>query len=261
MRILLLIAILVPLIASAANEYDRKEWRHWIDADRDCQNTRHELLVEKSISPVSYKNEDKCQVTTGRWYGPYLDKHFTESGDLDVDHVVPLKWAHDHGGAEWSMERKEEFANDPDNLLLVDDSENQSKGAKGPAEWMPVNKAFHCTYLAKWAVLIALYDMNPGDSDEDKIRSGLSGCVGIQMAEESATSINLGSSQQTPTTAKIPTRSKADKPNHITFHSYKDKNGVTRFSNIPRKCTANGMLVCTNLDPIFSQKVSISPKN
>ena len=258
MRLFLFIAVVIPFIASAASEYNRKDWSHWIDADRDCQNTRHELLISKSLSPVSYKSDKKCLVSTGRWYGPYLDKHFTESSDLDVDHIVPLKWAHDHGAAEWSKDRKKEFANDTSNLLLVDDSENQSKGAKGPAEWMPPNKAFHCAYLLKWELLIAQYDLNPDSSDLSKIRVGLSGCGDAQVAEYSAKTAPQTSSSKAATAA---TRSKASKPSNIHFHSYKDKNGVTRFSNIPRRCTANGMLTCINLGPIFSQPVSVSPTN
>jgi hypothetical protein len=256
MRLFLFIAVVIPFIASAASEYSRKDWNHWIDSDNDCQNTRHELLISESLSPVNYKNDKKCAVSTGRWYGSYLDKHFTESSDLDVDHIVPLKWAHDHGAAEWSKDRKKEFANDTGNLLLVDDSENQSKGAKGPAEWMPPNKAFHCAYLVKWALLIRQYALNPDSSDLSKIRVGLSGCGGAQVAEDSAKSAPQTSSSKAATAA---TRSKASKPSNITFHSYKDKNGVTRFSNIPRSCTKNGMLICANLDFIFSKVALILP--
>jgi hypothetical protein len=56
---------------------------------------------------------------------------------VDVDHVVPLKWAHDHGGGEWSREKKKRFANDPLNLLVVHDRINRIKGAKGIDKWMP----------------------------------------------------------------------------------------------------------------------------
>ena len=52
--------------------YDRGHWGGWRDADRDCLNTRHEVLEEESLVPVTF-SADGCKVISGRWDDPYLE--------------------------------------------------------------------------------------------------------------------------------------------------------------------------------------------
>jgi 5-methylcytosine-specific restriction endonuclease McrA len=116
--------------------YDRSDWPHWLDDDKDCQNTRHEILIQTSKTPAKFKTGKECNVLSGEWHDPYSGEVFTISKDLDLDHIVPLKFAHGHGGDKWSRERKAEFANDLDNLILAKASLNRQKGAKGLDEWI-----------------------------------------------------------------------------------------------------------------------------
>ena len=51
-------------------EYLRKQWKHWSDADGDCQHTRQEVLIAESEIAVTFTNSDKCKVASGRWTDP-----------------------------------------------------------------------------------------------------------------------------------------------------------------------------------------------
>lgn len=131
--------------------YQRKDWPHWIDADRNCRNTRQELLITASQIPVRFKDVRQCTVKTGLWAGPYTGKSFTRASDVDIDHIVPLAHAHRHGAASWSRAQRRTFANDFDNLLVVDDATNQTKSDKAPHQWLPPDKRFWCEYGRLWA--------------------------------------------------------------------------------------------------------------
>jgi len=104
--------------------YERSAFNHWIDKDGDCLNERHELLEQRSTGPVHYSG-DNCRVVRGRWNDPYTGRIFFNSSNVDVDHIVALKRAWDAGASSWSDEKRERFANDPINLLVVDDGTNQ----------------------------------------------------------------------------------------------------------------------------------------
>ena len=129
---MLAVTILIPLLAQAANPgcpaYDRKAWKHWIDEDRDCQNARHEVLIAESISTVAFKTEKGCRVVSGSWDDPYSGRTITDASKIDIDHMVPLKEAHESGGHAWDVYRKRDYANDlsdPNTLIAVDRSLNR----------------------------------------------------------------------------------------------------------------------------------------
>jgi hypothetical protein len=128
-----------PKAASqTSNKYSRNEFgRGWADEDKDCQNTRQEILISLSTAPVRFTDDKECRVTFGRWISMYSGEVIFDASKLDIDHVVPLKWAWDHGADKWSKEKREKFANDPINLVAVEASLNRQKGAKGLDEWLP----------------------------------------------------------------------------------------------------------------------------
>jgi len=139
--------------------YDRADWPHWLDKDKDCQNTRHELLIQTSTKPVSFKTAKHCNVLSGEWYDPYSSDTFTVSRNLDLDHIVPLKFAHGHGGSKWSRKRKALFANDRDNLILAQASLNRQKGAKGIYDWLPPNHLYRCKYIENFNKIMSKYEL------------------------------------------------------------------------------------------------------
>ncbi|WP_444928222.1 HNH endonuclease family protein [Microbulbifer sp. TRSA002] len=90
---------------------------------------------------------------------PYTGQFFNLASDLDVEHIVPLSWAHGHGGANWTVELKRQFAEDPENLWLVDDGRNQSKGDKSPDEWMPPYEPVQAIYVQRFMAIVEKYGL------------------------------------------------------------------------------------------------------
>ena len=101
---LILLCLCIPfsgLNAAGIPKYKRSYFGGWVDSDGDCQNTRHELLQELSTSIMSF-TDNTCRVLTGKWLDPYTGKTFRQSAEVDIDHIVPLYWAWQHGAYDWS---------------------------------------------------------------------------------------------------------------------------------------------------------------
>ena len=159
--------------SSTSSQYDRDEWHpRWADHDGDCQDVREEVLIAESEIPVKFASSSECDVASGRWRDPYSGKVFTVPGRLDVDHLVPLKEAHQSGAAKWNVQRKRRYANDLEHshtLIAVEAGENRSKGSRDPAEWMPSNQSFHCDYVERWISVKREWDLKMDASEERAI--------------------------------------------------------------------------------------------
>lgn len=147
--------------------YDRSDFKHWQDYDKDGLNTREEILASQALTYVVTKRKGKDVIITwGQWTCPYVGRTFNNPSDIDVDHIVPLKYAWDHGADEWDDVLREQFANDPMNLLAVWKGANRSKGASGPLKWMPPNFAYSQQYINKFIDVCEKYEL---DCPIDKI--------------------------------------------------------------------------------------------
>ena len=150
--------------------YNRDLFGGWSDADQDCQNTRHELLQAASTGAISFSN-NTCRVTKGRWLDPYTNKIFFESRQVDIDHLVPLKYAWERGAHSWATLKLTQFSNDPANLFVVQKSVNRRKSAYGPSEWLPPSLKFRCQYILRFQRIVRKYSLEQSAAELHLIRT------------------------------------------------------------------------------------------
>jgi len=165
-----LMVVLIYLIPfpNPTPRYDRELFGGWSDADRDCQNIRHELLQEQSTRIVTL-SEDGCRVLQGEWLDLYTGKTFEASSQLDIDHLVPLKYSWDRGASRWTSHKRVQFSNDPANLFAVQKRVNRQKSALGPSQWLPPNIAYRCQYILSFQGIVALYELEQTVDEQQKI--------------------------------------------------------------------------------------------
>lgn len=131
--------------------YDRDLFDHWIDVDSDGCNTRREVLIAESLTPVQISSG--CDLSGGTWLSVYDSTQTKDFSALDIDHMVPLKEAWDSGAHLWDADTRRRFANDlgfEGSLIAVTASSNRSKSDRDPAQWLPSNPSHLCKYTADW---------------------------------------------------------------------------------------------------------------
>ena len=167
--------------------YDREQFGgDW--ASLDGCDTR-ERVLQRDLQEIAHEPGSACEVQSGALADPYTasDVHFLRGGasEVDIDHVVALGDAWQKGAQQWSHERRVRFANDPLNLLAVDASANRQKGDSDAASWLPRNKRFRCSYVARQIAVKRRYRSWVTPAEHDAMRRVLAPCPRTRLPRSS----------------------------------------------------------------------------
>ena len=106
------------------------------------------MLVAESLVPVNRNGSGK--VKEGPWIGRCTGFVTASPKDPQVDHMAPIREAHESGARDWSEEKRRQHCNSleyDDHLIAVWSSANASRGKRDPSEWLPPNGGYWCEYL------------------------------------------------------------------------------------------------------------------
>ena len=136
----------------SADDYDRNEWGDYPGASDDATPT---------------------------WT---LPSDNVASPDITLDHHVALQDAHVSGGCDWSLEIKNDFATDPDNLNPTTRSFNSSKGSRTPDQLTGIAKRIidtddeKCDYATQHDAVKDEYDLTMMANEQVTVAEWLSLC-------------------------------------------------------------------------------------
>lgn len=133
---------------SHAGSYRSSKFRRWVDANRDGEDTRAEVLKAESKKKVTKSRDHR--VKSGRWVSPYDGKTLRAASKVEIDHLVPLQEAWTSGASSWSARKRTAYANDTGyapSLISVSKPAKRAKGGKEPNAYLPGNAGFRCAYV------------------------------------------------------------------------------------------------------------------
>ena len=157
--------------------YERDKFgQRWKDTDHNGCDQRNDVLA-RDLDDTTKRG--RCVVVRGRLDDPYTGRDITfvkaDAAEVQIDHVYPLALAWRLGAADWTEDKREELANDRDNLLAVWGRPNQQKGDSGPAEWRP-RKSYQCTYAIKFIKVATEYELSVTRPDHNALDDMLAAC-------------------------------------------------------------------------------------
>ncbi len=163
--------------------YSRDEFgQRWADIDHNGCDTRNDILRRDLHSLQMKTSSPNCVVVGGILDDPYTGRTIEfhkgeESSDqVQIDHVVALANAWRSGAWQWDATRRQEFANDPANLLAVDGNANQDKGASRADQWLPPNSRYRCAYVQRQIVVKSSWGLGVTPREKKAMKAVLDHC-------------------------------------------------------------------------------------
>ncbi|NCA07514.1 MAG: HNH endonuclease [Micrococcales bacterium] len=142
------------------------------------------FILQRDLVSITWRESPRCTVATGILSDPYTAKtiYFVRgvgtSNAVQIDHVVPVSDAWQKGAQKLSSAQRYSFYNDPLNLLAVDGISNMQKSDSDAASWLPPNRKFWCSYVARQIAVKFKYHLWVTRAEHDSMARVLASCPG-----------------------------------------------------------------------------------
>lgn len=192
----------------------------WVDVNGNGCDTRNDILARDLRQVIYRPGSQNCVVLSGVLVDPYsgttlvFQRGSSTSSAVQIDHVVPLGDAWQKGAQGWTADQRIRFANDPLNLLAVEGQLNLQKGDGDAATWLPPNKGYRCTYVARQVAVKRTYGLWVTAAEHDAMIRVLSTCPtqALPSATKSAPRPAPSPAVTQPPRVTPPTRPPAPEP-------------------------------------------------
>lgn len=159
----------------------------WADVDNNGCDTRNDVLG-RDLQQVEFKRgfPQNCIVNRGVLEDPYTGKRIEfvrgpqTSPAVQIDHVVALGDAWRAGAYQWDLLKRQEFANDPENLLAVVGYVNEDKGRQRADQWLPPNEQYRCAYVARQIRVKAKWGLSVTAREKQAMIEVLAACPAVE---------------------------------------------------------------------------------
>jgi len=151
-----------------------------VDGGHNGCDTRNDVLRRDLLKLTLRPGSNGCVVTAGTLTDPYTGRplQFTsgKQSTVQIDHVVSLSNAWQTGATSITAAQRQNLANDPLNLQSTASAINQAKSDGDAATWLPPNKAYRCTYVARQVAVKAKYRLWVTSAERQAISTVLVTC-------------------------------------------------------------------------------------
>ena len=157
-------------------------------SDLGSKADQWDYIMQRDFDKTTLQT-DKGNVTYGELRNdPYSGQTIAyqgKAGAVDIEHIVARSEAWDSGAWEWTQEQRDEFANDPLEVLAVNASGNRSHGEKDAAKWLPSsgsplfpngNASYDCKYVARQIAVKAKWKLTVDQAEHDAMAKTLESC-------------------------------------------------------------------------------------
>jgi hypothetical protein len=154
---------------ASSDKYKASEWPHWVIVSGTCD------AREQALKNAGFKTDSNCRPTSGSYSDPYSGEKITDPDSAVISYKIPIGYVEQHGGAAWSKDQKQAYANDSSNLVVTSKDSNDKRGDRGPFSWAP-RAEYKCAYANDWVDTALKYKVSVTQRDKTELADMLKTC-------------------------------------------------------------------------------------